>query len=63
MTVENRACGGALERLEGRVRLEGLREVLGAVRTELVSLETVSEGEIRVSVAIDSRENGVRRRT
>ena len=54
MTVEKRASGGAQERLEGQVRLEGLREVLGAVRTELVSLETVSEGEIRVSVAIDS---------
>ena len=41
LTVGKRACGGALELLERRVRLEGLREVLGAVRTELVVLETV----------------------
>ena len=63
LTVEKRACGGAPERLEGRVRLESLREVFCALLTELVVLEPVSEGEIRVSAAIDSRENGVRRRT
>ena len=63
MTVEKWACGGALERLEGRVRLESLGEVLGSLRIELVVLETASEGAIRVSAAIDSREKGVWRRT
>ncbi len=63
MTVEKRACGGALELLERQVRLEGLRDVLGAVRTDAVAPETASEGEIRVSAAIDSREKGVRWRT
>ena len=54
LTVEKRACGGALELLERRVRLEGLREVLGALRTEAVEPETASVGEIRVSAAIDT---------
>ena len=63
LTAENRVCGGAPELLERRVRLEGLREVLGALRTDVVDLETVSEGEIRVSTAPDSREKGVRPRT
>ena len=63
LTVEKRACGGALEVLEGRVRLERLREMLGALRTDFVPLETASEGEIRVSATIDGRENGVRWRT
>ena len=63
LTVGNRACGGALELLERRVRLEGLREVLGALRTEVVELETASVGEIRVSAAIDSGESRVWRRT
>ena len=56
-------CGGALELLEGRVRLERLGDVLGALRTETVVLETASDGKIRVSAALDSREKGVRRRT
>ena len=43
LTVEKRACGGAPERLEGRVRLESLREVFCALLTELVVLEPVSE--------------------
>ena len=63
MTAEKRACGGALERGEGLVRLESLGKVLGAVHTELVEPETVSEGEFRVSAAPDGRENGVRWRT
>ena len=44
MTVGKRACGGALELLERRVRLEGLREVLGAVRTDAVVVQTASGG-------------------
>ena len=63
MTVGKRACGGALELLERRVRLKGLREVLGAVRTELVEPETACEGNFRVSAAADSRIRGVERRT
>ena len=54
LTAENRVCGGAPERVERRVGLEGLREVLGALRTELVGCEPASEGEFRVSAAIDS---------
>ena len=45
LTAENRVCGGAPELLERRVRLEALREVLGALRTEVVGPETASEGE------------------
>ena len=77
LTVANRACGGALERLERRVRLESVGEVLGAVWTELVVTESASEaskgaGRMRareygpgseVSAAADSREKGVWRRT
>ena len=63
MIVEKKACGNALERLEGRVGLERLGEVLGALRTEVVVHEPASEGEIRVSATIDSGEEGVRRRT
>ena len=55
MTVEKRACGGALELLERQVRLEGLREVLYALSTDAVVPETASDGEIRVSAAADSR--------
>ena len=49
--------------LKLRVNLERLKDVLCALRTDLVVLEPVSAGEIRVSAAIDSRESGVRRRT
>ena len=63
LTVEKRACGGALELLERRVGLEGLREVLCALSTDVVVPETASDGEIRVSAAADSRETGVWRRT
>ena len=63
LTEEKRACGGALELLEGRVGLERLGEVLGALRTETVVLETASDGKIRVSAAHDSGESGVWRRT
>ena len=63
LTVEKRACGGALERGEGLVLLETGGEVLSGLRIELVVLEPASAGEIRVSAALDSREKGVRRRT
>ena len=54
LTVGNRACGGALERLERRVRLESLGEVLGAVHTNVVVEETTSVSAFRVSAAADS---------
>ena len=63
LTAEKRVCGGALELLQGRVRLERLGEVLGALRTDAVVEQTASEGAFRVSAAIDSREKGVWRRT
>ena len=63
LTVGNRACGGALERLERRVRLESLGEVLGTFCTEVVAEKTASEGAFRVSAAIDSRKTGVWRHT
>ena len=47
-------CGGALERGKGLVLLETGGEVLGGLRIEMVTVETASEGEIRVSAAIDT---------
>ena len=55
MTVEKRACGGALEVLERRVRLESLREVLGALRLQRVNAEAANEGANGVSAAADSK--------
>ena len=43
MTVEKRACGGALERGEGLVLLETGGEVLGGLRIESVQPETARE--------------------
>ena len=43
LTVEKRACGGALERGEGLVLLETGGEVLGGLRIEVVSAETATE--------------------
>ena len=43
LTVEKRACGGALERGEGLVLLETGGEVLGGLRIESVHPETASE--------------------
>ena len=63
LTVEKRACGGAQELLERRVRLESLREVFCALRTDVVAVKPASAGKIRVSAAADSREMGVWRRT
>ena len=59
----NRACGGALERLERRVRLEGLGEVLGGLCIEAVARQTANERQIAVSAAIDSGESSAWRRT
>ena len=50
-----RACGGILERLEGLVLLEALREMLGTLRTELVVEEAANESRVGVLVAADSK--------
>ena len=55
LTVGFKACGGVLEVLEGRVRLEGLSESLRALGTDAVAEEAASEGAFRVSAAADSR--------
>ena len=49
-----RAGGGILERLEGLVHLETLRDVLRALSAETVGLEAANEGAIEASAAADS---------
>ena len=51
------ACGGVLERVEGLVLLEALREVLGTLRTELVVVEAANESRVPVLTAADSTGN------
>ena len=46
LTVEKRAFGGVLERVERRVGLERFGEVLGARCTDAVVVQTASEGRI-----------------
>ena len=46
--------GGVLERLKGLVRLEALREVLGALCVELVEPETASESQNGASAAANT---------
>ena len=63
LTAEKRACGGARERVESRVHLESFRDVLGALRTDIVVIESASKGGFRVLAAIDCGKKGVWRRT
>ena len=63
LTVGRRVCGDIPERLERRVRLESLGEVLGAFCIDVVVVETASAGEIQVSAAADSRNMGKWRHT
>ena len=51
-------CGGVLERLEGLVLLEALRQMLGALRTETVVEEAANESRVGVLVATDSCQIG-----
>ena len=44
LTVGFWAGGGVLEVLERRIRPEGLRKVLRALRTDAVALKTADEG-------------------
>ena len=46
LTVETEAWGGVLERLERRIRLEALREVLGGLRVQFVVAEAANTGGI-----------------
>ena len=57
------AIGGVLERLERRVRLEALREVLGGIHVEVVVAETANKSQNGMSAAADSRKMRVRRCT
>ena len=63
LTVGTQAWGGVLERLEGLVRLEALRKVLGGLRIEFVEAEAAKREETQVSAAADSREMGGQWRT
>ena len=55
--------GGVLDARERLVDLEGLSDVLCALRPELIVFETAHTADIEVSAAADSRETGLRRRT
>ena len=47
------ACGGVLERLEGLVLLQALREMLGSLCIESVVLETANEEGTRCAAGAD----------
>ena len=55
---DRRAGGGILERLEGRIRLEGLSHVLAELRTHPVRGQAANERRVGVLMAADSREQG-----
>ena len=48
-----RAGGGILKRLEGRVLLQALGQVLGGLRVEVVAAETANEKGVGLSMAAD----------
>ena len=54
LTVGNRACGGVHERLERRVRLEGLCQVLGTVLADPIGLKAANKSQTEVSAAADT---------
>ena len=54
LTVETEAWGGVLERLERRIWLEALREVLGGLCVEIVVPDTANERRNGVLAAADS---------
>ena len=56
LTVGFEACGGVLEVGEGRVDLKRLSDVLCALWSELVVVETANNAKIAVSAAADSRD-------
>ena len=56
LTVGKWAQGGVQERLQRRVGLEGLRQVLGALSTDLVGLQTTNGSRDEASGGADSRD-------
>ena len=54
LTVGKRACGNVQQRPQGGVGLERLGDVLGALRTDAVAIETASESREEPSGAADS---------
>ena len=54
LTVGIEAWGGVLERLERRIRLEALREVLGGLCVEIVVPETANESRNGVLAAANT---------
>ena len=63
LTVGFEAWGGVLDVGEGRVDLEHVGDVLCALRSELVVVETANKAEIAASAAADSRIRAVWWRT
>ena len=57
------ACGGILELDECRVDLEGVRDVLRTLRTEVVAAEAANERQMGLSGAADSKLLGALRLT
>ena len=58
-----RMRGSVLERLQGGVGLQRLRNMLGALSTDPVGPDTASESQKDTSGGADTWEKGVRRRT
>ena len=52
-------CGGILEHPQGRVGLEGVRDVLCRLSIEPVASQTVSESQKETSVGLDSSKKGI----
>ena len=58
LTAGKRVYGGVLERLEGRVRREGLSKRLSAICAEVVVLQTADRRQIALSGGANSRGTG-----
>ena len=56
-------CGGILEHPQGRVGLEGVRDVLCRLSIKAVVAQTASEAKKETSGGADSSEKGLRLRT
>ena len=58
LTAGKRVYGGVLERLEGRVRREGLSKRLSAICAEVVVLQTADRRQIALSGGADTFVSG-----